>query len=103
MLAANRGINLVALVARAKVLTVSAQNGVFQFERSADRGVTREIPINSGDRSILNMLWRRKMRLARGTVHYIDALLAQFFRLGNGSHGCGGVKSPKPGGAAGRL
>jgi hypothetical protein len=62
---------------------------VTQLDGSTDSGVFAEIILDGRDGSILDVLWRREMRLTRSKIHDIDTLLAQLVGFSNHGHSGG--------------
>ena len=87
VLAADRGAGFLALVIGVEVDRMAMHDRVFQFSGAADRCVFRKIRLNRGDGGVLDVLRRRKVRLARVEIDDVNTLLAQFIRLGYGRHG----------------
>jgi hypothetical protein len=68
---------------------MAMNNGVTQLDSSTDSRVFAEIILDSRNGSILDMLWRREMRLTRSKIHDIDTLLAQLVSFSNHGHSGG--------------
>src|SRR5579864_560379 len=67
---------------------MSLNDRVLQLSRTADSRIPREIAVDGRDRSVFDVLRRRKMRLAHAKVDHVHARLAQL--VGFCDHGHGG-------------
>ena len=89
VLAAHADDALGRFVVGAEILSVALAHRLLQLDRAAGAGVLGEVLLDRPDGGLLDVVRRREIGLAGAEIHHVDALRAQFLRVGRHLHGGG--------------
>ena len=88
-LAAGGKHRFIRRIARAEIRRMPLDDRLAHIRNPRNRGISREVSLDSRNRRILDVLRRGEMRLPRAKVHQVHALRAQPRSLSGHGHGGG--------------